>query len=51
VITGKIVLIEYNGKHYEREIIRVILCNGHILFVVEGIDEVLSAENLIEVVR
>ena len=48
---GSIVLVEYNGRHYECEVIRILLCSGHYFFIVAEIDDYLDGSNLVEVIR
>jgi len=48
---GSIVLVEYNGKHYESEVIKILKCGEHWFFIVSEIDDYLTGENLVDVIR
>jgi len=48
---GRIVLVEYEGRHYECEVIDVIKSGRHWFFVVAEINDYLTGHNLVEVIR
>lgn len=48
---GSIVLVEYKGKHYECEVVKILWCSGHWFFIVAEIDDYLTGDNLVEVIK
>lgn len=48
---GSIVLVEYNGNHYECEVVKIVKCGKHWFFIVGEIDDYLTGENLVDVIR
>lgn len=48
---GSIVLVEYNGKHQECEVIKILKCGEHWFFIVAEINDYLTGYNLIEVIK
>lgn len=48
---GSIVLVEYNGNHYECEVVKIVKCGKHWVFIVGEIDDYLTGENLVDVIR